>query len=824
MALIATFDDIDNDWAANFANFVKGWCAETIGSGHGIVTATGAPSSGPTSPSDGDGVKVGAWSSTDFACVDATQAFDFIEATIAADTVMLFARWNGDVDTPTCYALELSNYHNRFWLYKVVAGVWTSLGDSGIDPLNSAHARLWFHIMGDGLWVASTAVGDAEPDWSGAPFATDSAIAGPGMDGLAFGFAASGQHSTIDNYYEAQLSVPPTILDLPLTTIDLSPFRLTPTVLDLPLSTVEVRGLAVGAGTTAHVLPLVSIDVRGFAAVLAPESVMVPTPAGEETGWMVHAVDTEGNVYATFPSASVEGLAWPAVNAPMTADVAIPIDAPGLAELPMPNPDTTPPREVQVWRNGALIFGGPHVTRRANSVARLYTYNCQDPLYHLMSRFMGEAKRHNFLPNGDFATFDSWATSDGGFTASIDATRHNLGATSAKLVCTDTAEHYLRTRFPMHATSIGLALFLTAWVFVEDLIALPASNVQRGLWIGAVGAGPGSALPYKWAALDNSTAPVGKWSRVQVAIEMPPNVTEGIECRLYGIDGTLYWDAASVTVMESLSFVTGNSHLGAGWDQTLIARETVRYLSGRMPIGSGYSKSNLNIADAGAPSGIVKERTYQFFDHQQGYGGGNGSGALDEWPKSSDGFDFEIEVRKNARIFRTHYPSIGKTWPRPFVYHYPDEANAVTGETWCVVGWDNGETLEGSATDVCEMGNSNADSGREEGGFHAPDALGGLTRELVEAAPSDAPIDLLDSLARSRGAQVSQPIKTPTLTMREPRDPKTGEILLTLIGVLKPGDIIPVDVIDGDVVLDGLWRVSSVVMAKDETLTVGIAK
>jgi hypothetical protein len=617
----------------------------------------------------------------------------------------------------------------------------------------------------------------------------------------------------------------PLALTLPLAALDVRGLRAHLSVLrfGLPLIALDVAGLRPHTDPVNFALPLITIDVAGLVAVESEAPVPVPTPAGQRTRWAVHAVDDTGKVYATIPTAKTPQLTWPQVNAPMGAVFSVSIDEPAVEQLPLPNDATTPPREVQIWRNGQLAFFGPVISRRADSNARVWEYTCGDPLYHLQSRFLGEAKRRNYLTNGSFDNgLNSWAT-HGVVTASSSA-KALLGTSSAKLVTTDEGDNYLHQTFVMKAGKIGLALIATAWVFVESF-AGPAYG-GRGLYIGKLGAGPSPADPddrlhptweFTLEPLDENSAPVGKWSRLTCAVEIPPNTTETMDIRLYAPHGTVYWEAASIVVMESLSLIEVNSPHGTGWDQVEIAHQTVRYLAGSWPLGDTYTKSKLNISTAGPKSGIVKERTYQFSDHQPGYEGGDGAGALDEWPTLSDGFDFEMDVRPNARIFRTHYPSIGKVWARPFVFRRGEPS-------WCVVGWTTGETIEGTATDVCELGGWGSDAGREEGGYSNPTALGGLTREMVEGAPQDAPIGVLDSIAQSRGQQVSKPICTPSLIMVEPRDPETDEPLLTLIGVMKPGDIITADVVDGGYVLEGTWRVASVDVNADEVITIGLAQ
>lgn len=540
----------------------------------------------------------------------------------------------------------------------------------------------------------------------------------------------------------------------------------------------------------------------------------VPTAAAATTSWEIVAVDMAGVQYATFPTGKVTQIQW-TLDGSTTASFSVPIDAAGLSHLRLANALTTPTREVQIYRNGHLIFWGPCVKRRANSQDREWQYEAADPLWYLMHRNMGEATRHNYLTNGSFDSVLAPWVEIGSCSPTIDTNRFVLGGASVRVTGSGSGENFLRQLFTIHAGNLGLALFLRAWVYVDSFTVGAFGN--RGAFIQRLGAtGPG-ALDVS-GVVDTNTA-LGTWLPLAGVVNMPPNTTETIEVRLYRWYGTGHWDAVTVTVMESLSFVDGDSHLGLGWDQVEIAQLTTKYLAGTMPVGNPYTKSNLQLPVAGALSGIKKERSYQFFDHQPGYQGGIGNGALDEWPNVEDGFDYRVDYDSTTkRTFRTYYPAVGRTWTEPFEYTRVLVGDEMTGTNWGIIGWDYAETIEGSATDICEMGGFGTGSGREEGAFFDDAALGGLTLELVESAPTGAPIDLLDSVAAQRGAQLAKPIRTPILTFAEPRDEVTNEVLVTLIGALLPGDIVPATVNDADVQMNDVYRVTQVTLDPESEL------
>lgn len=566
---------------------------------------------------------------------------------------------------------------------------------------------------------------------------------------------------------------------------------------------------------TVHNLALQTITLAGFHPGVddVQPQIPIPTQAGMATRWQCLAVNNDGSVRAVIPIVGNPVLVW-GLDLALQGTFSVSLDT-DVSQMALGV------SEVQLYRNGVLMLFGPVVSRRANTADRTWSYTAYDPLWYFTHRYFGESARHNYLPNGNFESSLAGWTNNGTIVSSQSTTQAILGTHSAKLVSTlDNGDDYIVATFPMTAGVEGLALFLTAWVYVESYSF--GAFGDRGCYIGRVGATDTQA----WAQdpLTKDSAPVGKWSRLSTFIEMPPNETRTIEVRLYAPHGTIYWDAVTVTIAESVSFVNINSAGGAGWDQIDIAQLIVKYASGAYPIGSFYTKSNLNIAVAGAASGVKKQRTYLFSDHQLIMD------ALTAFTQSSDGFDFRMECTPTKRVFRTYYPSVGRTWTGlAFRYEHDPTTDDETARdrSWGIVAVDWPETIEGSATDVTEMGGWGTGAGREEAAATNHAAFGGLTIELVESAPSEAPIDLLLAIATSRLGQLDQTILTPTLTMVEPRDPTTQEVLLSLIGALLPGDIIPIVISDGGMALGASnapvnVRVSQVTLNADETLTVAI--
>lgn len=553
--------------------------------------------------------------------------------------------------------------------------------------------------------------------------------------------------------------------------------------------------LLTGAPTTAP-----------YALTLAIATVPLPTPAGQSTQWGVLAVDRFGVVYAEYPTAVPKSVAW-TLNGAEVVKWNTPIDAPHLNELPLARATTTPHREVQLWRNGHLLTWAVPTTRQATSRDRIYNYGAKGLLWYYGRRYMGRANRHNFLSNGSFESgLTGWSTVGAGLTATADTTHHALGPTALKLVqTTENLDSYEVQSFVSEAGVIGLALFYTAWIYIDTFTDIALNG--RGIGLVRAAANVGS-----FVSIDQNT-PTKKLIRLSGVLHQPPNVTEVVEFRVYGPKGTAWVDAATVTAEESISLINANSPGGTGWDQIEIPHYVSEYLQGRGDIANAFGvnngKSDLNIGFYGTPTGITKERTYQFFDHQRGYAGGQGSGVFDEFTKSADGFDIRVAVTPNTRTLTCEYPRTGIDRPDLALTWVKDPTNPARDVSYVISEWDWAEDIERTANQVVELGGWGSGASREEGGYENNSALGGLTLEMVESAPNDTPIDALDTFAQRRGEQLENAVQTPVFTLVEPRHPTTGEVTYPLIGVLLPGDTMPVHVDDGDVQMDGTYRLAS---------------
>jgi hypothetical protein len=260
-------------------------------------------------------------------------------------------------------------------------------------------------------------------------------------------------------------------------------------------------------------------------------------------------------------------------------------------------------------------------------------------------------------------------------------------------------------------------------------------------------------------------------------------------------------------------------------------KQVVQYAQGQGPFAVlAPEKSDLNIATDMSATGVLKTADYMLADHQKISDGGQGSGIIDEYLRAADGFDWRLVYTAATRTLTSYYPNIG-TDRTGYTFRYVNlpDAPAKNG-SWGLIGWTYGDSIESTANQVCELsgwggsvsnGAGDAFATREEGGYSNPATLGGLTLELVESAPQGTNVGQLGQIARARGRLLQHQQITPQLVMAEPTDPVTGLVTFPLIGVLLPGDLIDVDLQDGEFVLQGTQRCAQVTLdCTLETLTV----
>lgn len=550
---------------------------------------------------------------------------------------------------------------------------------------------------------------------------------------------------------------------------------------------IRTRGLS----SSALTLPVAQITVDATLMVLAVPTAATATPAGESPQFELRAVENDGTVRATFPRVVVHSHRQ-RLGEPDELQFSIPIsDGP---KLLIADADQTPYREVQLWRNGQLRAWCIPTKRRAESRTGMWRYTARGVEWPISKRFVGQASRFSFVRNGGAESGTTyWSTAYAPAAPDVfttSASRYLTDGVAFRLNNSSSGgglDSYAAQRRTVTATGVGLTLYMVAWFYIDSTLLSGGADDPFDRRLFTLARRSGSTVK-EWAAFRrDERTPLDQWVRGQIRVDMPPNAIETVDVRLYAPYYDIYFDAVTVTCEESVSCINENSPSGTGWDQVEIAHEVVRYAQGKGKFafwqGRHNGKSDLNIGVGGAPSGIVRERTYQAYDHQKVWTASpRGSGVLDEWPTREDGFDQSVVLTSTTRTWTTHYPRQGSA-KSLVLWHGADAAANV-------VEWDVQEDLERCANDVVILGSFGQGAGREEGGYTNASSLGGLTMEAVESAPTGTPVDALDAIANARGLQHEQVIAAIVLTIpAELRHPETGVTTSIMVGTLGIGDV-----------------------------------
>lgn len=512
-------------------------------------------------------------------------------------------------------------------------------------------------------------------------------------------------------------------------------------------------------------------DGAVIVAVGSPTAATISVPAtATATGatltlgqlaYRVDVVDVNGSLFGTLINARVGRYSWE-LNAAGTADFT----------LATTDPDAylvRPGREVQIWRNGSLVWWGPIVRPQAG--LRETTWQCASLLWYFERRFMGRADRTNLLTNGNFEAGETNWTFAGGVTHAVDTTLKVEGTKSLRLAGV-TADHtgYAHQTIPAWTQyhPDGDYLTVSTWVFVPSGDYLGGAIGDLGL-VAIHRNSAGATVDAQFVTIDDATIK-NKWVPLEVGIAAV-KTGDTIQVKLYPPHGTAYFDLVTLTAMESLSF----------WptaDVATVVAGIVNYAQDRGVFT--HRKSDLNIGVAAAATGTSVDRTYQFAEHP------NVADSLLEFVRMGI-IDVDIVISPSTRTFTTYAPSKGSLFGTLLEL----DVN-VADFTW---SWDG----ENAASTVVILGPGDGPD-RPEGVATDTAFLDGLSLEMVEQAPDDATVGELDAVAAERLEVAATPEILEVTTL-----PGVG-----IIGNLTVGDTAPVRIHHGWIHIDTVWRVARI--------------
>lgn len=528
--------------------------------------------------------------------------------------------------------------------------------------------------------------------------------------------------------------------------------------------------------------PITFNGAGSFSATAVNPLAFAPYGLGRE--YRILVVNHFGAAYGELEAAAPGNITWD-LNAPGEFSFTMLTSDPKTALV-------RPGREIQVWRGDQLLWWGPLVRPQRGS--KETTFQCQGLHWYFSRRYFGKAGRTSALQNGDFeAGIANWQfKGDVGHT--ISSAHFLTGRQALRLVghangeqsplSPDYVAHdtyaYQSYVHPVGGHPHGDLLTLAGWVYVPSVDYRFPADGSSGLFgrTYIVGDDFEPGIPRNRQveqALINRSILFDRWIRMEIQL-LFVKPGETVEVRLYPPHGVAFWDAVTLTYMESLAFGDGAD---AKIDQAQIVEGIALYAQDRFP-GFVHGKSDLYIGTNCAPTGITYTRAYQFAEH------GNIAQAMDEFTKTAGGMDISVEITPTTRTLTTHFPYKGRYRPELVLELGRNLADFT-------LSYDGTQ----AADNIIILGPGDGPD-REEGGAADPTAIDGLTLEAIVTAPENSHPAILAPMAEEQ--------------LRKLRDPEVLEVTTyqnagDLIAQLVLGDIVPVRIDHGSVQVSDTYRV-----------------
>lgn len=514
-----------------------------------------------------------------------------------------------------------------------------------------------------------------------------------------------------------------------------------------------------------------------------------PNPE-DAPGWVAKMVTRNGTVLAELPYANVKTL-----TKTLGAEDEITLESPKV------HPSTKEIRrlrEIQIYRNDDLKSWGVVTGRSGSSSAGARGFAARGLWWYFRKRFFGTATRRNMLTNGSFelgaatgvmnAPVPGWTRVGGArlrhWTAATKPGGHGLPAPlrGEKAISLDSSaageNRYVRTRFSYRTEfPPGQRLTFAAWVWIGDGWTGPAA---LGLGLYVVRVVDGEAETQAFVPVDEGT-PQGEWVRLECSMIVRPYRDGYVEVRLYSPGGWVAWDEAVSVLMES----TGSGFAGA--DQTALAGTFVNYAQ------TGRGKSPLNIGTNTPATGIIRKRAFQHADHEWI------SDAVDEVRSFPDGFDHSIEITPTTRTFTTHFPMKGTSYVEDLTLRLGRPSDDPPGN---LSSYSESEDAASVVTSMIARGRGDGPD-REEGAAVDTSDVDGLVLDGYVEAPEDLLLSELDDFADTELWMRNEPVQVLEVTIR-PGAELDGVLLIDL---LETGDLVHVEIEDGDLEVDDVYRI-----------------
>lgn len=516
--------------------------------------------------------------------------------------------------------------------------------------------------------------------------------------------------------------------------------------------------------------------------------------------YRVIMVDFLGTGQATeLSNASVESITWE-LNGWGEATYTIPVLDPQAADAKL-----LLQREVQIWRDGELIWWGIPVAYRADIAGA--TFTAFGLFYYFARRYFGPTYSNAVPPmlvNGTFEAvpvLTGWTLSPGPAPTVAASNRHYAGNQSIKLTGGGTASPttlYYIYQFPplIAARSRPLKVTLSAWCYPENITLYGYED--RG--ISLQDSTP--AVPTQSWALLNAKVPMNRWTRLETSLDMPAGVIIDNTVALYApAIGSVYYDQVRFTYEEITGAIEGED-----WVDDYL-RRVFNYGAGITGGGSTGPGGTPGAQNSWYGARVLKSSLgMNFFPPSIAAGSLNVDMA---WRHEDAGniFDALSEVYKRDKA------DIEITWntagtSRGLTSYIPRKGTVKTalalelGRNITKFTYD----VDGrqTANDVRVVGRNSGDT-KEVGqaGGPTPTTLDGRQFEAVLSPPQEVDGQGLIDLANAEERRLRAPVVVPTVTVKA-----DGLLDRTEAGgPLAVGDVVPVRMNHGLIQENDLRRV-----------------
>lgn len=486
----------------------------------------------------------------------------------------------------------------------------------------------------------------------------------------------------------------------------------------------------------------------------------------------VKVVAQDGTPYGTLANAKL-------------GSVSFELNGPGSVEITLATVDSDAAymvlgREIQIFYQGGAVPIWWGVIVRPQAGLHETTWQCAGLLWYFAHRYMGRADRINQLSNGDFESGETdWLFS--GVTHAVETGVVLDGAKSEKLTGA-AADHntfaYQTYTHPAGGYPTGDFLTASVWVYVASASYVGPALEEFGLVVRRR-SGAGAPLDAQWeTGKINDDTVRDTWLPLEVGVA---NVVEGdlVDVLLFPPHGVAYFDDATLTYMESLSF-----------GYPLPAADVTTIIEGIVAYAQADDKSDLNIGTAGSSSGVTLQVAYQFEQHR------NILDAILEYVRQGT-VDISIEFDATTRTFTI--------WPKSGDSRTPKLGKGVLYGTTLeldvnVADFTYSIDLEQAASSVVLLGPGDGPDRPEGGAIDTSFVGGAFTSEIVEQAPDNTTVGQLNERASERLLVAARPEILEVTTL-----PGAG-----VIGNLLVGDTVPVDIDNGWVDINATYRVARI--------------